>query len=151
MSELTSSQKLTAFGLLGTISLAFLLNGYIDKNIVIPASIMYGMASAGSAGYYRLCELLKNGRAENNDAGKGTIAGVTIFCSLLGINSMPHIYSLLTGPSFKMMPNTVIFTGLTFGILGFLQNRNTFLHFLDERPIRSHIQVANAPPYNNQQ
>jgi hypothetical protein len=131
MASVTQGQKLTALGLLAPIAGAFLLSGNIDKNYIIPAAITYGMGSAVSSAYYRIAQLLKNGKSELNEFGKGAVAGVTVFCSLLGLNAMPHVYNILTGDNFGMSAQSVLLVGGAFTILGFLQHRNSYLSFLD--------------------
>jgi hypothetical protein len=144
MSGITDSQKLTAFGLMGSVGLAFFATDYINKDYTFLAASLFGAGAAISTAYYRIAELLKNGRPEENEFGKGTIAGLTLLSSLITVNAMPYMYNVLTGEKFKLPPGAVLTVGGIALVAGFFQTRNSYLKYLREegRP-----GAAASPPY----
>jgi hypothetical protein len=134
-SGVTSEQKLTAGGLLVAICAAFFVKGQVPTPYILVGSVGFGIGTAASVGYYRLCSLLKNGRAEHNKFGRGLLTGAAIFSSLLGSSAVPSILSdLSTTPMFNGIHyNSLVLLMIATGGLGFLQNRsNTLESLVDE-------------------
>lgn len=132
MPAITGDQKLSTFGLLGATALAVLFSDNIPSDYVIAGAVGFGTGVAISNAFYRVAELLKNGKAEKNEFGKGTLAGVSLFCGLLGLKSIPYMLKTFTNSPFKLSPEAFWLTLGALGFAGFLQNRNAFLSFVTE-------------------
>jgi len=132
MPSITGEQKMTTLGLLGATGAAVLFADNVPQEHVMLGSIAFGTGVAVSNSFYRVAELLKNGKPEKNKFGKGLFAGVSLFCGLLGFKTMPFVHKVLTAAPFKLTSQTVLLIFVAFGIGGFLQNRNTFLNFVED-------------------
>ncbi len=132
MPNIDFQQKMTTLGLLGSVGSAFLLSDYIKSDYVIAGSVAFGTGVAISNGFYRVAELVKNGKPEKNEFGKGTLAGLSLFCGLIGMKAIPHMVKIFTQQPFSMDTNTIFPTFVVFGIIGFLQNRNGFLQLVED-------------------
>lgn len=132
MPAITNEQKLTTLGLLGATAAAVLCTDQIPSEVIVTGAIAFGTGVAISNGFYRVAELLKNGKSEKNEFGKGALAGISLFCGLMGLKSIPYVLNTLTTQPFMMTPQGVWVNLGIFGLAGFLQNRNAFLSFVDE-------------------
>lgn len=127
--SLTSQQKLTAFGLMGTIGSAFLLSNKVPAPYVLLGAVGFGMGTSMSVGYYRVANLIKNGRSEETKFGEGMFAGLAIFASLMTVNSLPFLVNVLakSEPFADVNEGLIVpIVGLT-ALAGFLQNRSNLL------------------------
>jgi hypothetical protein len=131
MPTISYEQKTTAAGILGTTALAFLFSDRIPADYIVAGAISFGTGVAMSNGFYRVAELLKNGKAESNQFGKGLLAGLSLFCGLVGVKSIPYICKMLTKAPFSLNTQSVLLALGIFGIIGFLQNRNSYLTFIE--------------------
>jgi hypothetical protein len=132
---ITSEQKLSALGLLGAVAAAFFLGNRIPIPYILVGSVGFGTGTSVSVGFYRVANLLKNGKAEKNKFGKGTLAGLAIFCSLMSFNAIPSIvWDLPNSDFFKgVNQNFMIPLLVASGVVGFFQNRaNTLESIVDE-------------------
>jgi len=132
MPQITGEQKLTTLGLLGATAGAVLCADQIPHELIVTGAIAFGTGVAISNGFYRVAELLKNGRSEKNEFWKGALAGISLFCGLMGLKSIPYVLKTLTATPFTMTPQGVWLSLGVFGLAGFLQNRNTFMSFVTE-------------------
>ncbi len=124
--------SLEIIGLLGATAVAVLCSDQIHSEVVITGAIAFGTGVAISNGFYRVAELLKNGKSEKNEFGKGALAGISLFCGLMGLKSVPYVLNTLTTSPFTMTSHGVWLSLGVFGLAGFLQNRNAFLSFVNE-------------------
>jgi len=132
---ITSEQKLSALGLLGAVAAAFFLGNRVPIPYILVGSVGFGTGTSVSVGFYRVANLLKNGKAEKNKFGKGTLAGLAIFCSLMSFNAIPSIVWDLPNSEFCRGVNQGFMIPLLIvsGVVGFFQNRaNTLESIADE-------------------
>lgn len=133
--SITSQQKWTSAGLLGAIGFAFVLSNRIPAPYVLTATIGFGAGTSLAVGFYRVAELFKNGRPESNQFGKGGMAGIALFCSLMSFNVIPTVITELPQTVMFKDVNTSLLLPLMIisGLVGFFQNRaNTLEGLVDE-------------------
>lgn len=131
-SNIERDQKLSAFGLLAAVAGAFFLRDLIPLQHIISASIGFGTGTSISVAFYRVAGLLKNGKAEKNQFGQGTLAGVALLAGLLSFTAIPGAVRLVQEISKDSgaLPWMIIIGG---GIAGFMQNRtNTLMSIMED-------------------
>ena len=133
--DLTNQQKLTAFGLLSAVGLAFYMGNNVPVQYTLIGSIGFGIGTSLSVGFYRVANLMKSGRAEQNKFGNGFLAGSSIFCALMSLNIVPQISNvLIKSETFKNTNEAYMLPLLVFmGLVGFFQNRaNTLTSIIND-------------------
>jgi len=128
--NITTSQRLTAAGILGVIAATTLGRGIIAPQAVITSSVGYGIGSSAAVGLFRLADLMKNGNAESNKMGSGIMAGLAIAFGMTAIQTVPDILSgdYINGLS----KSTMVISGLVGIVAGYLQSRSSFVNVAEE-------------------
>jgi hypothetical protein len=129
--SLTKEQATTAVGLIGTTCAAVYLTPLIPPSALLIGTISFGFGSALATTFYRVGDLMKNGKAESNSFGKGLLAGFALFCSLSALYTAPIAMSFAAGASTIAATNTItpstaiIITGIA-TLVGLFQNGSSF-------------------------